>query len=112
MEVTCDEARAHRGLETQRQWSDGAIARPTPVLCGVFAVVTLLADAWREDHEQPVRIAAWYTNARPTFTDAMALGRRCLWTVGHFSTSSPSSDVVQIPRALFARLTDAVCDAA
>ncbi|MGE3541103.1 MAG: hypothetical protein AB7N91_27175 [Candidatus Tectimicrobiota bacterium] len=96
-------ARAPRGLETQRPWSDGAIARTTPRLFGLFSVVTLLADAWRKDHEQPVRLAAWYTTARPTFTDAMALGRRGLWTVGHFSTLRPNSDVVQIPRAFLER---------
>src|SRR5512135_2123626 len=35
MEVTFEEARAHLGLETQRQWSDRAIARTTPVLLGL-----------------------------------------------------------------------------
>jgi hypothetical protein len=112
MEVTFEEARAHLGLETQRQWSDVAIARTTPIIFGLFSLVTLLADAWLKDQAHPVRTAAWYTKARPTFTDALALVRRCLWTVCHFSTSSPSSDVVQIPRALFERLTDAVCYAA
>jgi hypothetical protein len=104
MEVTFEEARAHLGLETQRQWSDVAIAWTTPVLFGLFSLVTLLADALLKDRAQPVRTAAWYTKARPTFTDAIALVRRCMWTVCHFSTSSPSSDVVQIPRALFERL--------
>jgi hypothetical protein len=32
MEVTFEEARAHMGMETQRQWTDLAIARTTPVL--------------------------------------------------------------------------------
>src|SRR5512144_124694 len=32
VEVTFEEARAHLGVETQRQWSDKAIARTTPVL--------------------------------------------------------------------------------
>jgi hypothetical protein len=44
MEVTFEEARAPLGLETQRQWSDRAIARTTPVLVGLFALGTLLAD--------------------------------------------------------------------
>jgi len=34
MAVTCEEARAHLGLETQRQWPDLAISRTTPALCG------------------------------------------------------------------------------
>ena len=36
VEVTFEEARAPLGLETQRQWSDLAIPRTTPVLLGVF----------------------------------------------------------------------------
>ena len=36
-------ARAHLGVETQRQWSDRAISRTTPVLLGLFSWVTLAA---------------------------------------------------------------------
>jgi len=32
IEVTFEETRAHLGVETQRQWSDKAIARTTPLL--------------------------------------------------------------------------------
>jgi hypothetical protein len=35
--------RAHLGVETQRQWSDLAIARTTPTLFGLFSLVTLWA---------------------------------------------------------------------
>jgi hypothetical protein len=44
MEVTFEEARAHLGIETQRQWNDLAIARTTPVLFGLFSMVALMAD--------------------------------------------------------------------
>ena len=36
-----EELRAHLGMETQRQWSERAIARTTPALFGWFSVVTL-----------------------------------------------------------------------
>lgn len=36
LEVTFEQARAHPGLETQRQWPDKAIARSTPLLLGLF----------------------------------------------------------------------------
>src|SRR3954454_1590093 len=36
LEVTFQEARAHLGVETQRQWSDLAIRRTTPALLGLF----------------------------------------------------------------------------
>ena len=34
--VTFAEARRHLGVETQRQWSDLAVARTTPVLLGLY----------------------------------------------------------------------------
>ena len=37
IEVTFQEVRAHLGVETQRQWSDRATARTTPLLLGLFS---------------------------------------------------------------------------
>jgi hypothetical protein len=42
VEVTFAEGRAYLGVETQRQWSDQAIARTTPVLLALFSIVTLV----------------------------------------------------------------------
>ena len=112
LEVTFEEARAHLGLETQRQWSDLAIARTTPVLLGLFSLVTLLAGCLIKSQTLPVRTAAWYSKEQPTFADALAMVRRCLWSSCHFSTSRQSSDVLKVPRSLLERLTDAVCYAA
>jgi DDE superfamily endonuclease len=112
MEVTFEETRAHLGMETQRQWSDMAIARTTPVVLGLFSIVTLLADRLSKRQALPVRTAAWYTKELPTFADAMALVRRCLWSGCHFSTLRQKSEVVKIPRSVLERLTDAVCYAA
>ena len=112
MEVTFEETRAHLGMETQRQWSDLAIARTTPVFLGLFSLVALMADHLITSHTIPVRTAAWYTKELPTFADAMALVRRCLWRSCHFSTSRQSRDVVKVPRSLLERLTEAVCYAA
>ena len=55
MEVTFEEARAHLGMETQRQWSDLAIARTTPVLLGLFSIVALMADCLIKSQIMPVR---------------------------------------------------------
>src|SRR5947199_2727826 len=41
LEVTFEESRAHWGIETQRQWSDLAIERSTPLLFGLYSLVTL-----------------------------------------------------------------------
>ena len=43
LEVTFQEVRTHLGVETQRQWSDLAIARTTPVLLGIFSWTALAA---------------------------------------------------------------------
>ena len=43
-EVTFREVRDHLGVETQRQWSDRAIARTTPALLGPYSLVALWAD--------------------------------------------------------------------
>lgn len=112
MEVTFEEARAHLGIETQRQWNDLAIGRSTPLLFGLFSLVTLLANALAKDAKSLVRTAAWYTKQEPTFSDAIALVRRCLWSSSHFQMSQLKADIVEIPRSVFERLTDAVCYAA
>ena len=44
VETTFQEVRTHLGVETQRQWSDRAILRTTPVLLGLFSLITLWAD--------------------------------------------------------------------
>ncbi|MEP7284153.1 MAG: hypothetical protein ABI947_00130 [Chloroflexota bacterium] len=44
MEPTFRHVREHLGVETQRQWSDKAIARTTPALMGLFSDITLLAN--------------------------------------------------------------------
>ena len=112
LEVTFQEVRAHLGVETQRQWSDLAIRRTTPALLGLFSLVTLLAQASLHDQPLPVRQAAWYTKSAPTFSDTLAFVRQLLWPVTVFSTSPASNEVVEIPRALFDRLTDTLAFAA
>lgn len=112
MEVTFEEVRAHLGVETQRQWSNLAIARSTPILFGLFSLVTLLANTLIKAQTKVVRTAAWYEKEQPTFSDALALVRRCLWSSCHFQMSESETDQVKIPRSLFERLTDAVCYAA
>lgn len=106
MEVTFEEARAHLGMETQRQWNDRAIARTTPALLSLFSLVTLTAQLLIEKGAGTVRRTAWYAKPYPTFSDAIALVRRQLWDHIHFSTSQPETDMVKMPRDLFERFMD------
>jgi DDE superfamily endonuclease len=115
MEVTFHEVRAHLGVETQRQWSERAIARTTPALMGMFSLVTLLAHQhYRQDitHPASVQVAAWYTKTTPTFSDALALVRRHLWMQTTFPTSLWNADIEKVPRALLTHLADLLCYAA
>ncbi len=112
LEVTFEEVRRHLGVETQRQWSDRAILRTTPALFGLFSLVTLWAHPHMEATGDVVRQAAWYPKALPTFSDALALVRRQLWTQAAFCMSGSEADMQKIPRAFLDRLTDALCYAA
>jgi DDE superfamily endonuclease len=112
LEVTFEEARAHLGIETQRQWNDWAIGRTTPALFGLYSLVALMAHEVFQTEEHVIRPAAWYAKERPTFSDALAVIRRELWWTCHFSMSAFTEDMVKLPRSLFERLTDTICYAA
>ena len=109
METTFQETREHLGVETQRQWSDLAIARTTPALLGLFSLIALwAADAKVATLLHP-RSAAWYIKDALTFSDAIATVRRTLWDVPNLSISRKNPQTVEIPLALLQRLTEAVC---
>ena len=113
LEVTFQEVRTHLGVETQRQWSDLAIARTTPVLLGLFSWTTLAAHALQKHHPITQRTAAWYDKPSPTFVDAIALVRRHLWLASEgFSLSVANSDTQELPAALYHRLVDSLAYAA
>ena len=111
-EVTFAEARRHRGVESQRQWSDRAILRTTPALVGLFSLVTLDAHPRREPTGARGRQAAWYRKPLPTFSDALALARREIWGQVAFRMSEREADLVKVPRALLERFADTLCYAA
>jgi hypothetical protein len=112
MEVTLEEARAHLGIESQRQWNDLAIQRTTPALFGLYSLVMLRAHTLLQAEARAVRTAAWYAKVRPTFSDALAVVRGGLWNSCHFSMSESHTEMVKIPRSVLERLTDTVCYAA
>ena len=112
LEVTFEEARAHLGIETQRQWSDLAILRSTPALLGLFSLVTLFAHELLQGQELATRQAAWYQKSVPTFSDTLAFVRQQLWPISISWLSAARPDVVIIPKALFERFTDTLAYAA
>ncbi|MGC9397378.1 MAG: IS701 family transposase [Anaerolineae bacterium] len=114
LEVTFEEARRHLGVETQRQWSDKAIARTTPLLLGLFSWITLVAHTFHASgHPVAVRQSAWYTKTWPTFSDALALVRHQLWpSLPTFQTSGEIPDIIKVSRPFFAALVETLCYAA
>jgi DDE superfamily endonuclease len=101
VEVTFEEARTHLGLETQRQWSENAIARTTPVLLGLFSLVTLLALRLCPTGHIPVETSAWYQKSTATFVDCLTVARRHLWRARYLNKSARHADLVQLSREAF-----------
>ena len=112
VEVTFQEVRKNLGVETQRQWSDWAIARTTPCLLALFSVVTLLADRLVRHGTLPVPKEAWYIKLRPTFADALAAVRQQYWAQMGFRISRRKDHIVKLPKALCESLIYALCRAA
>jgi len=79
VETTYEEARVHLGMETQRQWSDPAIFRTTPLLLGLYSIISLYVHQNAERLALSPRRAAWYPKPAPTFADALARLRQHLW---------------------------------
>ena len=92
METTYEEARAHLGVETQRQWSDPAIFRTTPLLFGLYSLVTLYVQQNAKCLALSPRRAAWYPKPAATFADALACLRQHLW-FERFATSAGTPDM-------------------
>lgn len=114
VEVTFEEARRHLGVETQRQWSDKAIARTTPLLLGLFSWITLVAHTFHLSGQPVVvRQSAWYIKTLPTFSDALAVVRFQLWAAfPTFQTSREPPDLIKVSRPLFVSLVEMLCYAA
>jgi hypothetical protein len=112
VEVTFEEVRAHLGVETQRQWSDKAILRTTPVLLGLFSIVALWAHDLSKSRKLKPRTAAWYPKAVLTFSDAIAAVRREIWAHQISFMSRPRRDSIEIPRHIWRRMENALAHAA
>jgi hypothetical protein len=114
IETTFQEVREHLGVETQRQWSDLAILRTTPALLGLYSLIAIWAHGLMGSPSNAVRSypAAWYNKSQPTFSDAIAVVRRVLWTPQDLSASRHQTDTVAIPASLLKRFVETLCLAA
>ena len=92
--------------------SDRAIARTTPILLGLFSLVTLLANRLVHASTLPLRTTAWYHKTTPTFSDALAAVRAALWRHQSLRISTLRVDISKPARRLVTRLTTILCEAA
>lgn len=98
IEVTFAETRMHLGVETQRQWSDNAIQRCTPILMAMYSILTLVAIKMNDAKTMLVHeTTSWYDkNGELTFADIIVAIRRSIWTKQHFSKSASNDDFVKL----------------
>lgn len=108
METTYEEGRAHLGIETQRQWSDPAICRTTPLLFGLYSLVAAYVQQNAERLALSPRQAAWYPKPAPTFADALARLRQHFW-FELFATSVDSTDMSEVLTPELRRLIQIAC---
>ena len=112
VEVTFREARDHLGVETQRQWSDRAIARTTPCLLALFSLTALLGNQLNPRARLAAAAAAWYRKTQPTFADTLAAVRKEIWAAQGFSMSRTRSNIRKLPIQLRQGIAYALCHAA
>ena len=112
VEVTFEEVRTHLGVETQRQWSDKAILRTTPLLLGLYSIIILWTHDLAKSRQFKPRTAAWYPKAVLTFSDAIAAARREIWAHQISCISRSNQDTIEIPRHIWHRMQNALAHAA
>jgi hypothetical protein len=112
VEVTFEEAREHLGMETQRQWSEKAILRATPVVLGLYSLVTMMAVRLSSQGRVPINQTAWYKKEEATFSDCMVMVRKHCWGVENFENSAQNTESVLIPSEVLNHLVSCLALAA
>jgi hypothetical protein len=106
VEVTFEEGRRHLGWETQRQWSEKAIARTTPALFGLFSLICLMAARLTAGRKLVPQSTRWYLKDEATFSDVLALVRRALWAGKYFDQSTSQTEQVVLSPTVWDMLLD------
>jgi hypothetical protein len=109
MESTFEEARAHLGIETQRQWSDLAIERTTPLLLGTYSLLTLIGTRLTSSQQIAVEQTAWYCKSSATFHDLLVAVRLLIWKQPSNPTAGSRGDVGLSSPSMLDRLLYAAC---
>ncbi len=104
LEVTFQEVREHLGVETQRQWSDQAIARTTPILMAMYSIVCLIGNSMHKEESLIAEKTAWYDKKTVSFSDLIKAIRAQLWRDNLFFRKGyiePSGEIKQEGQGLW-----------
>jgi len=114
IEVTFEETREHLGVETQRQWSDKAIAHSTPILMSLYSIVYLMANRLKEEKPIQIQASSWYQKKHLTFSDMLRAVRMEIWKDNliikgklHSSLENITPEGIQFMEAIVQRLLHA-----
>ena len=110
LETTFQELRAHLGLETTRGWCQNTVLRAAPCLFGLYTVVALLYASLPEAKRRGG--VAWPGKVGVTFSDALTVVRRWLWTEGVFRQAGGDTVLEKLPDSLREILFAALAPAA
>lgn len=76
IEITFRKCREYLGVETQRQWSDLAIERTTPLLFALYTLITLMGNAIYNERGLIAESTVWYQKTHLTFSDLLEAVRQ------------------------------------
>lgn len=113
IEVTFHEAREHLGIETQRQWSDMAIARSTPILFALYSLSVLIGKSLIEKQLIQVEKTAWYDKEEIKFSDILTGIRKHILEEMYFCKGVAQDTTIQkSDESLVSRIVDLFLNAA
>jgi hypothetical protein len=100
IEVTFEEARALLGLETTRHWCRQSVLRVTPILLGLFSVVTWVWQRLPKKKRGCLSQTPCYQKQHLTFADALYAVRQELWQTALTGNRGPMQCLGLLPTSL------------
>lgn len=97
LETTFQECRRHLGLETSRSWTRNSVIRTVPCLFGLFSLITVWFAKQCQAGAPAPAADPWYHKGELTFSDAIALLRRYIWSGRILFKSKEPASSVEIP---------------
>ena len=110
IETTFQEMRAHLGLETTQGWCRQTVLRAAPCLFGLYSVVALLYAALPESKR--TGSIYWPGKSGVTFSDALTVVRRWLWSEWVFPQAGDATALEKLPEPLKNLVLNALAPAA